>query len=57
VRPMTRRGRTVYAALLGVAAAAFQLYWDVSYGAYLALLVISLVTPLLDQWFRPKALV
>ncbi len=57
VRPLTRRGRTVYATLLGAVAAALQLYWDVSYGAYLALLVVSLVTPVLDRWFRPKALV
>ncbi len=57
VRPITRRGRTIYAILIGVVAAALQLYLDVSYGAYLALLVVSLITPMLDSSFRPKPLV
>jgi electron transport complex protein RnfD len=57
VRPMTRRGRTIFAILVGILAAALQLYLDVSYGAYLALLIVSLITPLLDWWFRPKPLV
>lgn len=57
VRPMTRRARTIYAMLLGVASAASQLYLSVSFGPYLALLVISLLTPQLDRWFRAKPLV
>jgi hypothetical protein len=57
VRPLTRRGRAVFAVLIGIAAAALQLYLDVSYGAYLALLIVGLVTPLLDRIFRPRALV
>jgi Na+-translocating ferredoxin:NAD+ oxidoreductase RnfD subunit len=57
VRPLTRRGRAVYAVLVGVATAALQLYLDVSYGAYLALLIIGLTTPLLDRVFQPRALV
>ncbi len=57
VRPMTRRGRTVFGALVGFVAAVLQLYLDVSYGAFLALLLVSLSTPVLDWWFRPRALV
>ena len=56
-RPMTRRGRAVYAVLIGAAAAAAQLYLDVSYGPYLALLVVGLLTPLLDRVFLPRPLV
>jgi hypothetical protein len=57
VRPLTRRGRSIYAVLIGVGAAALQLYLDVSYGAYLALLIVALVTPLLDRAFPPRPLV
>jgi electron transport complex protein RnfD len=57
VRPLTRRGRAVYAVLIGIGAAALQLYLDVSYGAYLALLIVGLMTPILDRVFRPRALV
>jgi Na+-translocating ferredoxin:NAD+ oxidoreductase RnfD subunit len=57
IRPMTRRGRTVFALTLGVASAAVQLYVSVSYGPYLALLIISLLTPELDKWFRVKPLI
>jgi Na+-translocating ferredoxin:NAD+ oxidoreductase RnfD subunit len=57
VRPLTRRGRTVYAVLIGVVAAMLQLYLDVSYGAYLALLMVGLFTPLLDRLFKPRPLV
>jgi Na+-translocating ferredoxin:NAD+ oxidoreductase RnfD subunit len=57
VRPLTRRGRAVFAVLIGAGAAALQLYLDVSYGAYLALLIVGLITPLLDRLFRPRALV
>jgi len=57
VRPLTRRGRAVFAILIGAGTAALQLYLDVSYGAYLALLIIGLFTPVLDQLFRPRALV
>jgi Na+-translocating ferredoxin:NAD+ oxidoreductase RnfD subunit len=57
VRPMTRRARTIYAVLLGIAIAASQLYLSVSFGPYLALLVVSLLTPQLDRWFRAKPLV
>jgi len=57
VRPLTRRGRAAYAILVGAGAAALQLYLDVSYGAYLALLLAGLFTPLLDRMFKPRALV
>ena len=57
VRPLTRRGRAVYAVLIGAGAAALQLYLDVSYGAYLALLIAGLFTPLLDRVFKTRPLV
>jgi Na+-translocating ferredoxin:NAD+ oxidoreductase RnfD subunit len=57
IRPMTRRGRTIYAIGLGVGSAAAQLYFSVLYGPYLALLVMSLLTPELDRWFRAKPLI
>jgi Na+-translocating ferredoxin:NAD+ oxidoreductase RnfD subunit len=54
IRPMTRRGRTIYAIALGATAAAFQLYVSVSFGPYLALLIVSLLTPELDRWFGTR---
>ena len=57
VRPLTRRGRAIFAILIGAVAAALQLYLDVSYGAYLALLLAGLFTPILDRIFKPRALV
>ena len=57
VRPMARRARVLYAAAAGALTAIFQLYLSVSWGPYLALLAASLLTPLMDRWFRPRALV
>jgi Na+-translocating ferredoxin:NAD+ oxidoreductase RnfD subunit len=57
VRPLVRRARAIYAVLVGVAAAAFQLYVSVTIGPYLALLGVSLLSPALDRVFRPRALV
>ena len=57
VRPMTRRGRAIFAVLIGVLAAVFQLYVSPSFGDYLALMAGSLMTPALDKWLMPKALV
>lgn len=57
VRPMARRGRIIYAVLLGVLVAVFQLYHSVSYGPYVAMLLASMITPTLDRWFPPKPLV
>jgi electron transport complex protein RnfD len=57
VRPMARRGRVLYALLIGVLAAFFQLYVSVSYGSYVALLLVSGLTPVFDRWFKPNPLV
>lgn len=57
VRPMARRARVIYAILIGLLAAILQLYLSVSFGPYLALLVVSLVTPTCDKLFHPKPLV
>jgi Na+-translocating ferredoxin:NAD+ oxidoreductase RnfD subunit len=57
VRPLVRRARAIYALLVGVATALFQLYVSVTIGPYLALLGISLLSPTLDRMFRPRALV
>ncbi|MGH7178866.1 MAG: RnfABCDGE type electron transport complex subunit D [Tepidisphaeraceae bacterium] len=57
IRPLARRARAVYAVLIGIAAALFQLYVSVSIGPYLALMAVSLLTPLLDHLIRPRTLV
>jgi Na+-translocating ferredoxin:NAD+ oxidoreductase RnfD subunit len=57
VRPLSRRGRAVYAVMVGAVAAVFQLYMAVSIGPYLALLGVSLLTPLIDDMFKPKTIV
>jgi Na+-translocating ferredoxin:NAD+ oxidoreductase RnfD subunit len=57
LRPMARRARVLYGLLVGVLAAGLQLYVSVSYGPYLALLIISLLTPTLDRLFRQHPLV
>lgn len=57
IRPMSRRGRACFAVLVGILAAALQLYLDVSYGPYLALLIVGLFTPLLDRLFKPRPLI
>ncbi len=57
IRPISRRGRAVYAVLIGALAAVFQLYMAVSIGPYVALLAVSLLTPVIDGLFRPKTLV
>ena len=44
-------------ALIGLFAAVFQLYVSVAFGPYLALMSASLLTPTLDKWLRPRALV
>jgi Na+-translocating ferredoxin:NAD+ oxidoreductase RnfD subunit len=56
VRPVTRRGRTVFALLVGVLAAALQLYASVAWGPYAALLIAGLFTPIADRFFQPKPL-
>jgi Na+-translocating ferredoxin:NAD+ oxidoreductase RnfD subunit len=57
IRPIERGARALYAALIGILAAMFQLYASVSYGPYMALLIASLLTPWFDKWLRPKPLV
>jgi len=57
LRPMTRRGRGVYAIALGMLSAFFQLYISVAVGPYLAVLIVSLLTPTVDKIFRRKTLV
>jgi Na+-translocating ferredoxin:NAD+ oxidoreductase RnfD subunit len=57
IRPMTRRARTLYAALAGILTAVCQLYFSVSFGPYLALLLVSILTPLLDHLLGPRPLV
>ncbi len=57
IRPMTRRGRTIYALLIGLLVACLQLYFDVLTGPYLAILAASLLTPALDRLFGPRPLV
>jgi electron transport complex protein RnfD len=57
VRPMARRGRVLFAVTVGILTAAMQLYASVSFGPYLALLLVSLLTPVMDRVFRPRPLV
>jgi len=57
IRPLSRKGRAIYAMLTGVMAAGFQLYLSVSLGSYLALLLAGLITPMLDRLLISKALV
>jgi len=57
VRPLTCKGRVLYSIGVGVLAAVFQLYVSVTIGCYLALLTASLLTPIMDKWLRPRALI
>jgi electron transport complex protein RnfD len=57
LRPLSRRSRAIYAATLGVLSAAGQLYIAVSIGPYVALMLTSLLSPLLDRCFKPRPLV
>jgi hypothetical protein len=56
IRPMTSRGRILYAAMVGLATAVCGLYFSVSFGPYLALLLVSMITPTLDRLIRPRPL-
>ena len=57
LRPITRRGRAIFAIFLGILSAVFQLYASVEIGPYIALLVTVLLTPTLDRAIRPRTLV
>lgn len=56
-RPLTRKGRAIYAVLIGLLAAVFQLYLSVSLGSYLALLLVGLLAPVLDRSAGCRSLV
>jgi len=56
VRPMARRARVVFAMLVGIVTAIVQLYFSVAIGPYVALLLVSLLTPTFDKWLRPRTL-
>lgn len=55
--PTSRRARVVYALLVGVASAASQIYLSVAYGPFVALVLLSLISPLLDRALRPKPII
>ncbi len=57
VSPITKTARAIYAILVGVIAAVAQLYLSVSFGPYVAVVLASPFTPLLDRWVRPRPLV
>jgi Na+-translocating ferredoxin:NAD+ oxidoreductase RnfD subunit len=57
LRPITRRGRAIFAILLGLLSAVFQMYASVAIGPYIALLITALLTPTLDRAIRPRTLV
>ncbi len=57
VRPLSRKGRAVYAVTIGLLAAVFQMYLSVSLGSYLALTLAGLMTPVLDRWLISRPLV
>jgi Na+-translocating ferredoxin:NAD+ oxidoreductase RnfD subunit len=55
--PISRRARMLYALILGITSAGFQLYVSVSLGPYLGVLAAGIIAPELDKWFRPRQLV
>ncbi|HEX4797497.1 MAG TPA: RnfABCDGE type electron transport complex subunit D [Humisphaera sp.] len=57
MQPTSGRARLVYAALIGVASAALQLYFSAAIGPYIALLLAGILTPFLDKIFRVRPLV
>jgi electron transport complex protein RnfD len=56
VRPITGRGRILFATMTGVLAAGMQLYVSVAWGPYLALLLVGALTPIADRLFQPRPL-
>ena len=50
VAPMTRRAKATFAVLLGLLCAAAQIYFSCTIGPYVALLVVGLFSPWLDEW-------
>lgn len=57
IAPINPRAKAVFAALLGLLAAAAQLYVSAALGPYLALMVLGLCTPWLERWWVPRPLV
>jgi Na+-translocating ferredoxin:NAD+ oxidoreductase RnfD subunit len=57
LRPLARRARVIYAVLIGLFAAAGQLYLSVALGPYLAVALVGLLSPTLDRWFATRTLV
>ncbi len=56
MRPLVSRWRIVFALLLGPAAALAQRYFDTALGPLIALLAISLLTPVMDRMTRARSL-
>jgi Na+-translocating ferredoxin:NAD+ oxidoreductase RnfD subunit len=54
IRPMAHRPRVIFAAMIGLLSALLQLYVSVDFGPYIALLLVCLLTPSLDWFFRPR---
>ena len=57
VCPTSSRARLVYATVVGILAAALQLYISAPFGAYLALGLGGMLTPWLDKVLRTKPIV
>ena len=57
VRPLGRPARSAYAAFIGVAAAALQVYASVALGSYLAVFVAGLFASALARCLTPRPLV
>ncbi len=57
LRPVAGRWRLVFALLLGPAMAAAQRYGEPNVGPLAALLLVSLLTPLMDRYARARTLV
>jgi Na+-translocating ferredoxin:NAD+ oxidoreductase RnfD subunit len=57
LRPLHRRGRVIFAIILGVLSALFQLYVSNALGPYVALLIVCMLTPVLDRILLPRTLV
>jgi len=55
--PMGRKAKVVFAIALGLLTAALQLYLSCSFGPYVALLLAGLLSPWLDEMFRPRPLI
>lgn len=57
VRPIARRARVIYAILLGIVTGIMQIYVSVAMGAYLAVLMVGILSPAIDRFFKPRTLV